>query len=372
MNQPISGMDGDGKIDVSALISKQVTQDICIQHHRFNFKSYKVHKQEMKGNPNTIYKIIDIFRKIESFKYIDENSRVLTFSSFSFERDERYGHSIEAINIKNDDWIELVISTTDFQAENFYKEDRISKQQEYVSFSKNQGAKRFSHIVINIDQDVGSKGVLGNVYLEANKGVTAHVFKKIFEYILLEIKNLGLYPDLFEEVYRPDVTKKTKMNLEIRVSISPMADQTVLNKILTNDYMKLQIRDRWLQEPASDEVDFLEQTEEVKTFVPTGILNTPLTPEKFTQGVNNLVKQMRKDAKAKDKTIPTIHLTYFEGERERTVELDLQQKLADVASKKTWLKDFNRKPITKESFIDENLFKTITAKVTAESKKQTK
>lgn len=371
MNQPISGMDDeDAKIEIASLIIKQVTQDICIQHYRFNFKPHKVPKQEMKGKPTSVYKIIDILKKIKSFSHTDETGVELNFSSFSFERDGRYGRSIESINIKNNDWIELVISTTDFQAENFFKEDKVSKKQEYVSFSKNQGAKRFSHVLINIDQAVGSKGVLGNVYLEANKGVTAYVFKKMFELILLRIKELGVLIDLFEEVYRPDVTKKTKMNLEIKVSISPMVDQSVLNKILTNDYMKLQLRDRWLQEPASDEVDFLEQTEEVKTFVPTGILNTPLTAEKFTQGVTKLIKEMRKGAKAKEKTSPTIHLTYFEGERERTVELDLQHKLADVASKKTWLKDFNRKPITKESFIDENLFNTIISRVSVESKQK--
>lgn len=372
MNQAVIHIeeDDDEKVDVSALLSKQVVQDICIQHHKFNFKPHKVPHQEMKGSPQTIHKVLSILEAIKVFQHTGEDGQVLTCLSYSYERDGRYGHSIESFNIKNDEWIELVISTTDYQAENFFKEDKLSREQEYVSFTQNQGAKRFSHVLVNIDNEVGSKGTFANIYLEANKGVTAHVLKRLFELILLEIKSTGAYTNLFEEVYRPDVTKQTKMDLEVRVSISPVADQTVLNKILTNDYLKIELRDKWLQETASDEVNFLEQTAEVQTFQPTGMLDAPLTAELFTTGVRNLVKKMRKDAKAKANTTPTIHLTYFEGERERTVELDLQQKLADVATKKTWLKDFMRKPITKESFIDDKLFNMITAQAIADFNKK--
>lgn len=256
-----------------------VTQDICFQHYRLHFVSKKKIAQNKRGEALRIFRIQEILDTILKIS-LDVDGNQLTYKNFIYKRDERYSHALEEIKLLEANKYALIISTSDFQSENFFITDKDNKNKQYIRFSTGKGAQRFCHVLLEIKDD----NVFADVSIETQKGVSNHVLQKILTTLINVIEENDIEPSLFTEVYRPDGTGKTLLKIDVKVKISAISDATLLKRITQGDFISIEIRDRWLQH-TSEEVDSLEEVESNIVLRPKGVLDTEISLGNLSQGL---------------------------------------------------------------------------------------
>ncbi|MDV7507521.1 hypothetical protein R4532_13555 [Acinetobacter baumannii] len=359
----INNYDNDSlKVDVSdVLLSSSVIQDICFQHYRLHFSSKKKVGQKQKGPALRVYRIQEILDAILKISISIDGNKI-TYKNFIYERDERFSHALEEIRFIDKNRYALLISTSDFQSENFFKTDKSNSNKEYIRFTKGQGAQRFCHVLLEIRSE--DEGVFADISIETQKGVSNHVLKKMFETLINTIEEHQVSEELFQEVYRPDVTKKTMLALDVKVNISAISDMTLLNKIKKGDFLSIEIRDKWLEHP-NEEVESLEEIERNIVLRPKSVMEKDINLAELAKGLRKTASKLIKGKTRKLQKEPTFHVKYLDGNHERISPIDindLNKATTDMIVKKTWLNKFERTPILDNSdgsYVDDKLISTL-------------
>jgi len=345
----INNEDGISQVDLSDVsLNASVIQDICFQHYRLHFLSKKKSGQSQRGSALRVFRIKEILDGILKIS-VDVDGNKATYKNFIYERDERFSHAVEEINLLENNKYALLISTSDFQSENFFKTDKLNINKEYIRFSKGQGAQRFCHVLLEIDDN--DDGVFANIAIETQKGVSNNVLKKMLETLLNVVEENDVSPELFTEIYRPDVTKKTLLAIDIKVKILPISDMGLLNKIIKGDFLTIEIRDKWLEHP-SEEVENLEEIESNIVLRPKSLMETDINLNNLARGLKKISNRLTQNKSRKIAKEPTFHVKYLDGNHERISPLnidDLGDATTDMIVKKTWLNQFERSPILEVS-----------------------
>lgn len=351
-----------------------VTQDICFQHYRLHFASKKKVGQNKKGNALRIFKIQEVLDAILKIS-LDVDGNEITYKNFIYKRDERYSHALEEIKLLEENKYALIISTSDFQSENFFITDKENKNKQYIRFSNGQGAQRFCHVLLEIKDDK----VFADVSIETQKGVSNHVLQKMLATLIDVIEENDFEPTLFTEVYRPDGTGKTLLEIDVKVKISAISDTTLLKRIKQGDFISIEIRDKWLQH-TSEEVDSLEEIESNIVLRPKGVMDTEISLDNLANGLQKMAKKLTKGKGRKLDKEPTFHVKYLDGNHERISQIHLDSitnAMSEMIVKKTWMNKFQRAPILDSteiddvSYIDETLLKRLVEKLKYEPTNQT-
>lgn len=377
LNESNTANDGFNETaDVSQVkLVSSATQDICFQHYRLHFASKKKAEQKKKGNALRVFKIQEVLDAILKIS-LDVDGKQITYKNFIYERDERYSHALEEIKLLEENKYALIISTSDFQSENFFITDKENKNKQYIRFLNGQGAQRFCHVLLEIKDD----HVFADVSIETQKGVSNHVLQKMLATLIDVVEENDFEPTLFTEVYRPDGTGKTLLKIDVKVKISAISDTTLLRRIKQGEFISIEIRDKWLQH-TSEEVDSLEEVESNIVLRPKGALDTEISLATLATGLQKAAKKLTKGKGRKLDKEPTFHVKYLDGNHERISQIHLDSitnSMSEMIVKKTWINKFQRAPILDStkisdvSYIDETLLKRLVVTLKYESNNQTK